>query len=54
MKVDDEMGVKHAILRRKRVVSVVRDDSSTSKSSSGWTYRCGKVGPYSTLNETLR
>ena len=53
MRVDEEIGVKHAVIRRKRVLLSI---SSTQRSLTrdSWTYRCGKVGPFGSLLETLK
>jgi hypothetical protein len=53
MRVDEEVGVKHAILRRKRIMLSI-SSSQRFAPKDGWSYRCGKVGPFGSLSETLK
>lgn len=53
MRVDEEIGVKHAVIRRKRVLLSI-SNTQRSLTRDSWTYRCGKVGPFGSLLETLK
>ena len=55
MKVDSEdIGVKHAVVRRKRLLLSISSSSQRGVAKDSWTYRCGKVGPFGSLEGTLR
>lgn len=49
-----EATIKHAVIRREQTIPTLADLTPSSKEISHYTYRCGKLGPTTSLYQLLR